>query len=173
MGSLPRPLQHSHGEVARQRLHTGRPPAAAPRHGQRGKRRRPAKPLASAAAVLERLQGAAEQQQQQQRPQLQPVQIPASLRNQVCRLAVRHPETGQESEAFLLGMSHVSEASCRDAEQLIELVRPSIVLTEVCRERVGMLLPHKRPARGFQARRTLCMALSANACLAHAEPRLL
>ena len=90
----------------------------------------------------------------QQRPgsdQASP-EVPAHLRNQVAKVALTRPGTDQQTDVYILGMSHVSEASCRDIEQLVELVQPDVVFAEVCRERVGLLLPAQRPTRSAQVR---------------------
>ena len=41
---------------------------------------------------------------------------------------------------YLLGMSHVSRASCEDIEALIRLVRPDVVAVELCKDRVSGLI---------------------------------
>ena len=46
---------------------------------------------------------------------------------------------GGEAVFYILGTAHASEASCRDAAALIRLVRPEIVMVELCRERAPML----------------------------------
>ena len=79
-------------------------------------------------------------------------EVPAHLRNQVAKVALTRPGTDQQTDVYILGMSHVSEASCRDIEQLVELVQPDVVFAEVCRERVGLLLPAQRPTRSAQVR---------------------
>ena len=47
---------------------------------------------------------------------------------------------GGKTAVYLLGMSHVSRASCRDIEALISAVRPDIVAVELCRDRVSGLI---------------------------------
>ena len=41
---------------------------------------------------------------------------------------------------YVLGMSHVSRASCEDIDALIRLVRPDVVAVELCRDRISGLV---------------------------------
>jgi len=47
---------------------------------------------------------------------------------------------GGRTTVYVLGMSHVSQRSCEDIEQLVRLVRPDVVLLELCKDRVTGLI---------------------------------
>ncbi|GAB4818160.1 hypothetical protein N2152v2_005206 [Parachlorella kessleri] len=53
------------------------------------------------------------------------------------------------SQVYVLGVSHVSKVSCRQVEELIQLVRPDIVLVELCKERVPLLVNPDDPPPGL------------------------
>ena len=60
---------------------------------------------------------------------------------QVVMLEAPNPAApGGKTLVYLLGMSHVSRASCRDIEALIGAVRPDIVAVELCKDRVSGLI---------------------------------
>ncbi|CAM9223257.1 unnamed protein product [Ascophyllum nodosum] len=44
-------------------------------------------------------------------------------------------------EIYVLGTSHASEASARDAQQVIRAVRPQSVVVELCKSRAGLMMP--------------------------------
>lgn len=46
---------------------------------------------------------------------------------------------------YILGASHVSRASCDCVRELIEAVRPDVVLVELCKDRLGLLVDPVRP----------------------------
>ncbi|EFN58262.1 hypothetical protein CHLNCDRAFT_57092 [Chlorella variabilis] len=67
-------------------------------------------------------------------------ELPPSLRNTTAVL-----QTAEGATAYVLGISHVSKESCREIEQLIRLVRPDIVLLELCKDRTGLLVDPDAP----------------------------
>jgi pheromone shutdown protein TraB len=62
---------------------------------------------------------------------------------QVAVLEAPNPAAlGGTVPVYVLGMSHVSRASCEDIEALIRLVRPDVVAVELCKDRVsGLVTP--------------------------------
>ncbi len=54
---------------------------------------------------------------------------------------------GGRATFYVLGTAHASEASCRDVAALIRLVRPEVVMVELCRERAPMLGMEKAQVR--------------------------
>ena len=41
---------------------------------------------------------------------------------------------------YVLGISHISRASCKEVQDLIRGVRPDVVLLELCKDRLRLLL---------------------------------
>ena len=41
---------------------------------------------------------------------------------------------------YVLGISHISHDSCEEVRELIHLVRPDVVLLELCKDRLRLLL---------------------------------
>jgi pheromone shutdown protein TraB len=44
-----------------------------------------------------------------------------------------------KAKVYLLGTAHVSEASAKDAIEVIRLIKPDVVLLELCSSRMGIL----------------------------------
>lgn len=64
-----------------------------------------------------------------------------NIRIQVAVLDAPNPAApGGRTTVYVLGMSHVSQRSCEDIEQLVRLVRPDVVLLELCKDRVTGLI---------------------------------
>ena len=43
-------------------------------------------------------------------------------------------------QVYILGVSHVSRESCQEIQELIQAVRPDVVLLELCKDRLRLLL---------------------------------
>lgn len=43
-------------------------------------------------------------------------------------------------QVYILGVSHVSRESCQEIQDLIQAVRPEVVLLELCKDRLRLLL---------------------------------
>lgn len=67
--------------------------------------------------------------------------LPEELRDVTAVLSVpnAHAPTGS-TQVYVLGMSHVSKRSLQHIEQLISLVRPEVVVVELCKDRVTGLV---------------------------------
>lgn len=68
-------------------------------------------------------------------------ELPEELRDVTAVLSVpnTHAPAGS-TQVYLLGMSHVSKRSLQHIEQLISLVRPEVVVVELCKDRVTGLV---------------------------------
>ncbi len=55
--------------------------------------------------------------------------------------SVRHSACPQ---VYILGVSHVSRESCQEIQELIQAVRPDVVLLELCKDRLRLLLDQVR-----------------------------
>jgi hypothetical protein len=53
-------------------------------------------------------------------------------------------ENSTECILYILGTAHVSRKSCDDAAMLIDLIRPDLVLVELCSERQAILTIEKK-----------------------------
>jgi hypothetical protein len=65
--------------------------------------------------------------------------------------------SSREAVVYILGASHVSRASCDCVRELIEAVRPDVVLVELCKDRLGLLVDPVRPVipqRSLRAKRS-------------------
>ena len=58
---------------------------------------------------------------------------------------------GGRTTVYVLGMSHVSRRSCQDTEELVGLVRPDIVLVELCKDRVTGLITSEQVSKAASA----------------------
>ena len=47
-------------------------------------------------------------------------------------------------QVYILGVSHVSRESCQEIQELIQAVRPDVVLLELCKDRLRLLLDQVR-----------------------------
>ena len=43
-------------------------------------------------------------------------------------------------QVYILGVSHVSRESCQEIQDLIQTVRPEVVILELCKDRLRLLL---------------------------------
>ncbi len=50
-------------------------------------------------------------------------------------------------QVYILGVSHVSRESCQEIQELIQAVRPDVVLLELCKDRLRLLLDQARRLR--------------------------
>ena len=102
----------------------------------RGKlRRRPAKQLNTAilaAATLLKADQTAEA-----------YRIPESIRKYAAQVTLQGRK--QPVQVFILGASHVSRQSCTHATQLISVIKPEVVLLELCKDRVDLLVDPSMP----------------------------
>lgn len=75
-------------------------------------------------------------------------QLPADLRNATAVLEAPNPAApGGVTRVFLLGVSHVSKVSCNQIKTLVRVVKPEVVMVELCKERLGLLLDPDNPDR--------------------------
>jgi len=76
-----------------------------------------------------------------QRRPLSPYELPPELRNPVAVLQAKNPDApGGATQVYVLGISHVAKSDCKRARDLIKLVKPDIVMVELCKERTGLLV---------------------------------
>lgn len=66
----------------------------------------------------------------------------------VLRRSTGDIENNTECVFYILGTAHVSRKSCDDAATLINLVKPELVLVELCNERQAILTLEKRTEVG-------------------------
>lgn len=85
---------------------------------------------------------------------------------------------------YVLGMSHVSKRSVEDIKQLIQHVKPEVAVIELCRDRVGLLVPRKSQIKYTQVRihqhlasriipRVACISFTLIACTPFGNESLL
>lgn len=43
-------------------------------------------------------------------------------------------------QVYILGVSHVSRVSCQEIQDLIQTVRPEVLILELCKDRLRLLL---------------------------------
>ncbi|GMH40648.1 hypothetical protein BSKO_08552 [Bryopsis sp. KO-2023] len=66
--------------------------------------------------------------------------LPKHLREPVAIVEAKNPDApGEKTTCYILGISHVSQNSCDQIEDLINAVEPEVVLVELCKDRVGLL----------------------------------
>jgi pheromone shutdown protein TraB len=54
-------------------------------------------------------------------------------------------KVADNTEVYILGISHVSKVSVRHIQDLISAVQPDTVAVELCRDRTGLLIPENAP----------------------------
>eukprot|EP00879_Flechtneria_rotunda_P015305 GHRR01015999.1.p1 GENE.GHRR01015999.1~~GHRR01015999.1.p1 ORF type:complete len:671 (+),score=251.32 GHRR01015999.1:265-2277(+) len=75
-------------------------------------------------------------------------QLPGDLQKAVALLeAPNSAAPGGTTRVFLLGVSHVSKVSCKQAKDLIRAVKPEVVMVELCKDRLGLLIDSDNPDR--------------------------
>jgi len=70
------------------------------------------------------------------------VVLPPSLQNNVVVLDAPN-EQGNTTKVYLMGISHVSKQQCAQVKELIRLVKPEVVMVELCKDRVGLLVDYQ------------------------------
>lgn len=70
------------------------------------------------------------------------------------RLATAAASVGG-TEIFVLGVSHVSKTSCDHVREVINTVKPDVVMIELCKDRTDLLIDEDSPPRSWHARRVL------------------
>eukprot|EP00873_Tetraselmis_striata_P008711 jgi/Tetstr1/428975/TSEL_018950.t1 len=82
-----------------------------------------------------------------------------SLENPVVVLEVANPQAPDgTTRVYLLGVSHVSKADCQKVEELIRVVRPEVVMVELCQERTGLLVDGRFGDAGLWHTRAVALA---------------
>ena len=65
---------------------------------------------------------------------------PSALGNNVAVVKIPNPQVdGGQTEAYILGISHVSAKSCDDIRDTIGRLKPDIVMIELCKDRTALL----------------------------------
>ena len=49
-------------------------------------------------------------------------------------------------QVYILGVSHISRVSCQEIQDLIQTVRPEVLVLELCKDRLRLLLDQVWPA---------------------------
>ncbi len=49
-------------------------------------------------------------------------------------------------QVYILGVSHISRESCQEIQDLIQTVRPEVLILELCKDRLRLLLDQVWPA---------------------------
>ncbi|CAL5220498.1 g2527 [Coccomyxa viridis] len=76
------------------------------------------------------------------------VSLSPSLRRDTAVLQVHSPAApGGKTQVYILGVSHVSRESCQEIQELIQAVRPDVVLLELCKDRLRLLLDQENSGK--------------------------
>lgn len=66
-------------------------------------------------------------------------ELTPALRRDTAILEAETP-AGSRAQVYVLGVSHVSRKSCEEVRELIQAVKPDVVVLELCKDRLRLLL---------------------------------
>ena len=72
-------------------------------------------------------------------PALEKFQLPEELRNATAVVEV------DNTQVYILGVSHVSKVALKHIRQLMETVKPDTIIVELCKDRTGLLIDENAP----------------------------